>query len=196
VTLTGPGGTGKTRLSIEVAAELAPRFADGTYFVALDAVTDPELVASEIAAVLGLAGGSDAPIDRVVRYLADRRALLVLDNMEQVTDARTTVARLVAECRGVAVLATSRIPLRIRGEQEFPVPALSLPSRDGPLDAAAAAASEAVRLFVERAMAVRPDFALSDDNAPAIAEIAAKLDGLPLAIELAAAGASTSGSRS
>jgi predicted ATPase/class 3 adenylate cyclase len=186
LTLTGPGGTGKTRLSIEVAADVAPRFADGTFFVALDSVTDPQLVASEIATVLGLAAGSEEPIDRVLAYLADRSALLVLDNMEQVTDARDTVARLLATCPRVAVIVTSRIPLRIRGEQEFPVPALSLPTGPSP-DSTAAAASEAVKLFVERAMAARPDFSLTDENAPAIADIVNQLDGLPLAIELAAA---------
>ena len=186
LTLTGPGGTGKTRLSIEVAADVAPRFADGTFFVALDAVTDPEVVASEIAAVLGLGGGTDPPLERALAYLKDRSALLVLDNMEQVTEARATVSRLLAECPKVSIIVTSRIPLRVYGEQEFPVPALSLPSSTT-IDSGAASASEAVRLFVERAMAARPDFSLTDENAPAVADIVHQLDGLPLAIELAAA---------
>jgi predicted ATPase/class 3 adenylate cyclase len=186
LTLTGPGGTGKTRLSIEVAATVAPRYADGTFFVALDSVTDPQLVASEIATALGLAAGSEEPIDRAIAYLADRTVLLVLDNMEQVAGAGATVSRLLAACPRVSIIVTSRIPLGVRGEQEFPVPALSLPAR-GSLDSAEAAASEAVRLFVERAMAARPDFGLTDENATAIADIVHQLDGLPLAIELAAA---------
>ena len=128
----------------------------------------------------------EPPLDRALAYLKDRNALLVLDNMEQVTDARTTVSRLLAECPKISIVVTSRIPLQIRGEQEFPVPALSLPSGTSP-DSSEAASSEAVRLFVERAMAARPDFNLTDENAPAIAEIVHKLDGLPLAIELAAA---------
>ena len=186
VTLTGPGGTGKTRLAIEVAAVVAPRFSDGAFFVALDTISDPELVASEISAALGVSGGAESPLERVVAELRDRAALLVLDNLEQVLDAGRAVSRILAECPGVSVLATSRIPLGLYGEQEFPVPTLSLP-RDGELDVTEVAASEAVHLFVERAMAARPDFALSEANAPVVAEIVRKLDGLPLAIELAAA---------
>ncbi len=186
VTLTGPGGTGKTRLSIEVAATVAPRFPDGTFFVALDSVTDPVLVASELATVLGLSTGTESPLDRVVAHLRERSVLLVLDNLEQVIEAGATVSRLLSECKRVTVLATSRIPLSISGEHVFPVPALSLPAPDR-LGVADVATSEAVRLFVERAMAARPDFTLTAANTPAVADIVTRLDGLPLAIELAAA---------
>ncbi|CAN5841932.1 hypothetical protein BH23CHL8_BH23CHL8_26380 [soil metagenome] len=187
VTLTGPGGTGKTRLSIEVAQEIAARFRDGTFFVALDAAVDPDLVPSEMVTTLGLAGGSGAPIDRLVSHLRDKSVLLVLDNMEQVIDAAGTVAQLIRECPGVKVLATSRIPLRVYGEQEFPVPALALPPKVGSLDPTTAVGFEAVRLFVERALATRPDFTLTDENTAAVVDIVTRLDGLPLAIELAAA---------
>jgi predicted ATPase/class 3 adenylate cyclase len=188
VTLTGPGGTGKTRLSIEVAQALAPRFRDGTFFVALDAVTDAELVASEVAATVGLAGsGAGPPIERLLAYLRDRSVMLVLDNMEQVIEAGTGVARIIRECPAVSVLATSRIPLRVYGEQEFPVPALGVPPEGGRLGASEALGYEAVRLFVERAMAARPDFTLTDGNAATVGDIVRRLDGLPLAVELAAA---------
>ncbi len=186
VTLTGPGGTGKTRLSIEVAAAVASRFDGGVFFVPLDTVSDPELVASEVATVVGAAGGTDDPLERLVAHLRDRAVLLVLDNLEQVVEARTTVSRLLTDCPKLTVLATSRIPLSVYGEHEFQVPTLSLP-RVGSEAVSDVAASEAVRLFVERAMAARPDFTLTDANAPAVAEIVARLDGLPLAIELAAA---------
>jgi predicted ATPase len=186
VTLTGPGGTGKTRLAIEVAAAVAPRFSGGAFFVPLDTVSDPSLVASEIATVVGATSGTEDPLERLVAHLRDRAALLVLDNLEQVIEARTTVSRLLADCPKLSVLATSRIPLGVYGEHEFQVPTLSLP-RLGSDATADVAESEAVRLFVERAMAARADFTLTDANAPAVAEIVAKLDGLPLAIELAAA---------
>ena len=186
VTLTGPGGTGKTRLSIEVAADVAPRFSGGVFFVALDTVSDPSLVASEIATVVGATGGTEDPLERLVAHLRDRAVLLVLDNLEQVIEARTTVSRLLADCPRLAVLATSRIPLSVYGEHEFQVPTLSLP-RVGSDAVSDVAASEAVRLFVERAIVSRADFTLTDANAPAVADIVAKLDGLPLAIELAAA---------
>ena len=186
VTLTGPGGTGKTRLSIEVAAAVAPRFDGGAFFVPLDTISDPDLVASEIATAVGAAGGTEDPLDRLVAHLRDRAVLLVLDNLEQVVEARTTVSRLLADCPRLTVLATSRIPLSVYGEHEFQVPTLSLP-RVGSGALSDVAASEAVRLFVERAMAARADFTLTDANAGAVADIVAKLDGLPLAIELAAA---------
>jgi predicted ATPase/class 3 adenylate cyclase len=186
VTLTGPGGTGKTRLSIEVAAAVASRFDGGVFFVPLDTVTDPGLVASEIATVVGATGGTEEPLERLVAHLRDRAVLLVLDNLEQVVEARTTVSHLLSACPALSILATSRIPLSVYGEHEFPVPTLSLPPV-GRVTATDVAASESVRLFVERAMAARPDFTLTDTNAPAVADIVARLDGLPLAIELAAA---------
>ena len=186
VTLTGPGGTGKTRLSVEVAAAVAPRFEGGAFFVPLDTISDPDLVASEIATAVGAVGGTEEPLDRLVAHLRDRAVLLVLDNLEQVVEARSTVSRLLADCPKLSVLATSRIPLSVYGEHEFQVPTLSLP-RVGSGAVSDVAASEAVRLFVERGMAARADFTLTDANAAAVADIVARLDGLPLAIELAAA---------
>jgi predicted ATPase/class 3 adenylate cyclase len=186
VTLTGPGGTGKTRISIEVAAAVAPRFADGALFVSLEALQDARLVASEIASVIGLAGGTAGPIDRLVAHLHDRSMLLVLDNFEQVIEAGEDVSRLLSDCPRLSMLVSSRIPLRLYGEHEFPVSTLPLPPA-GSSDLSVVAASEAVRLFVERAMVARPDFALNESNALTVSEIVTDLDGLPLAIELAAA---------
>jgi predicted ATPase/class 3 adenylate cyclase len=188
LTLTGPGGTGKTRLALQLAAELAEEFPDGVFFVALDAVTDPDVVPSVIATGLGLSSTSaEPPVERLIEYVSHRRILLVLDNFEQVVDAAPIVGRLLREATDLKVAVTSRVPLRISGEHEFPVPPLALPE---PIDAATAATameSEAVRLFVERAMAVQPSFRLTDENAAAVVEIVRRLDGLPLAIELAAA---------
>ncbi len=188
LTLTGPGGTGKTRLALQLAAEAAESFADGTFFVGLDAVTDPELLASVIATALGRIEAGDAPpVERLVDHLRDLRLLLVLDNFEQIVGAAPTVARLLREAPEIRIVVTSRIALRVSGEQEFAVPPLGLPAVDDAVTAERAAASEAVRLFVERSMAVRPGFRLTDGNAAAVADIVARLDGLPLAIELAAA---------
>ncbi len=187
VTLSGPGGTGKTRLSVEVAEAVAPRFRDGVFFVGLDAVTDPDLVASEIAVTLGLTGGPEMPLERLITYLRERRVLLVLDNLEQVVEAGPDIIRLIRECPGLTVLATSRIPLRVYGEQELPVPTLSLPAPADALEPHEALRYEAVRLFVERARAVRPDFRLDAEDLATVLDIVRRLDGLPLAIELAAA---------
>jgi predicted ATPase/class 3 adenylate cyclase len=187
VTLTGPGGTGKTRLSIQVAMEVAPDFPDGAWFVALDSVRDPALVASEIAMTLGLMPGADTPIERLESYLRERRLLLVLDNLEQVIDAAADVARLVGGSPGLRVLATSRIPLDVYGEREFPVPALRVPEAGTDVDAAMLDDFEAARLFVARARGARSDFRVDDAAAPLVADIVRRLDGLPLAIELAAA---------
>jgi len=186
VTLTGPGGTGKTRLAIQVASEVAHGYADGTWFVALDAVTDPTLVASEIAMTLGLVG-ADAPIDRLVAHLGDKSVLLVIDNMEQVIAAATDVARLTRECPALKLLITSRIPLEIYGESEFPVPALGVPPAEEAMDASSLQRYEAANLFVTRAIAARPGFSVDDGTASIVADIVRRLDGLPLAIELAAA---------
>jgi predicted ATPase/class 3 adenylate cyclase len=187
VTLTGPGGTGKTRLSQKVASEIADRFADGAYFVALDAVSDADLVASEIATTLSLTGGTGSPLDHVIGHLRERKVLLVLDNFEQVVDAAPDVAAILRECARVNIIATSRIPLRIRGEREFAVPALATPIPGEPLDPSRAGAFEGVQLFVERARDARPEFHLDAENAPIVGDIVTRLDGLPLAIELAAA---------
>jgi predicted ATPase/class 3 adenylate cyclase len=186
LTLTGPGGTGKTRLSLALAGDCVDRYPDGTWFVPLASVTDPDLVPSAIAASIGLLAPQRPPIDRVKDHLKDRTALLVLDNFEQVVAGAPVVADLLRSAPKLTVIVSSRAPLRVSGEQEFPVPPLSLPPPDV-TDPDALIASEGVRLFVERAMAVRPDFALTPENGRYVAEIVRRLDGLPLAIELAAA---------
>lgn len=183
VTLTGPGGTGKTRLALQAAAESLDAYPDGTWFVPLEAITDPSLAPSEILAALGVpAPAGQPPLERLLEHLRPRTLLLVLDNLEQVIDVAPTVARLLREATSLRVLATSRTPLHLSGEQELPVPPLGLPVGGD------VAGSESVRLFVERAMAVRPDLALGDPASTAsIGRIVERLDGLPLAIELAAA---------
>lgn len=186
LTLTGPGGTGKTRMSIELAASHAERFPDGAWFVPLAMITDPDLIASAIASAMGLLAPGFPPVDRVREHLRDRRTLLVLDNFEQVVEGAPLVGDLLREAPGLTVIASSRAPLRISGEQEFPVPPLSLPPA-GARDEGDVAASEAGRLFLERARQVTPHLRLDGDACEAIAEIVRRLDGLPLAIELAAA---------
>jgi predicted ATPase len=187
LTLLGPGGTGKTRLALQTAAAAADRYPDGVYFVPLAAVTDATLVLPTLTQVLGLAQPGSGSRDRLVDYLATRRMLLVLDNFEQVVDAGAALAELLAAAPQVSVLVTSRIALRVYGEREFQVPPLDLPDPQHlpPLDVLAC--YDSVALFVERAQGVRPDFDLTPGNAAAVAEICARLDGLPLAIELAAA---------
>jgi len=189
LTLSGPGGTGKTRLALQLAAESSDDFPDGVYFVPLDAVTDPSLVASSIAAALGLPAAAGSPEQRVAEFLAGKRVLLVLDNFEQIVAAAPYVGQLLREVPDLKVVVTSRILLRVYGETDYPVPPLGLPAADdrGPWTAERAAHFEAVRLFVERAVAAQPSFALTDGNAGAIVDIVRRLDGLPLAIELAAA---------
>jgi non-specific serine/threonine protein kinase len=187
VTLTGPGGTGKTRLALEVARRAEPRHADGVYVVPLAAVPAPELVASAVAQATGLQEiGSLRPDEQALRYFARRQALLVLDNFEHLADAAPFVAALLAGAPRLTILVTSRAPLHVHGEHELPVPPLGLPD-PGAATARAAGDAEAVRLFVQRAAAGRPDFALTDANAADVAAICRRLDGLPLAIELAAA---------
>jgi non-specific serine/threonine protein kinase len=187
LTLTGPGGTGKTRLAVEAADALREHYADGVCFVGLAPISDPRLVASTIARVFGLAhDGRLSPLEGLKRHLNDRHLLLILDNFEQVLGAAVDIAELVAACSRMRVLVTSRAPLRVQAERELPVPPLELPSLSGGR-ADAAAECESVRLFVERARAVDAGFVLTDDNARAIADICQRVDGLPLAIELAAA---------
>ena len=185
LTLTGPGGTGKTRLSLQIAAQVAHQFPGGVTFVALAPISDPELVAPAIVEALHLEAGSAPPRDRLLQHFRDQQALLVMDNFEQVLAAATLVADLIRASPGLKVIVSSRGPLRISGEQEMPVPPLALP--DPGASAERVSQYEAVRLFIERAVAVKPGFAVTNENAPAVAEICARLDGLPLAIELAAA---------
>ena len=186
LTLTGPGGTGKTRLALQAAADSLGHFPSGTFFVALASVSDAELVVPTIAQVLGLRVPRGRALMQVLaEYLAERKLLLVLDNVEHVVAATPAVAKLAAAAPGLKVLASSREPLHVSGERVFPVPPLELPDTEGGWDAIAA--NEAVGLFVERAQAIRPDFELTHANAPAVAAICRTLDGLPLAIELAAA---------
>jgi len=188
VTLVGPGGVGKTRLALHAAHVAQERFADGAVFVDLTPLRDPALVLLTVAQALGLlAQGSRPAAEVLAAHLRDRHLLLVLDNCEQVAEAAVDVAALRAACPGLRVLATSRAALRVRGEQVYAVPPLATPDlgRLPPLDALGAVA--AVALFVQQARAADYDFALNPGNAAAVAAICARLDGLPLALELAAA---------
>jgi predicted ATPase len=187
VTLTGLGGTGKTRLALQTAANVLEAFEDGAFFVDLAPLTDPSLVLPTIATTLGVREAADRSLrDSLAAYLAEKRLLMVLDNFEHVAEAAVDIAQLLATAQEWKVLATSRAPLRLKAEREFPVAPLPTPDlgRLPPLDQLAAV--DAVMLFVQRAQAVVPDFALTNDNAGAVAAICARLDGLPLAIELAA----------
>jgi predicted ATPase/class 3 adenylate cyclase len=188
LTLTGPGGTGKTRLSLEVAAVASDAFDDGAWFIPLAAITDSEQLVPTIAAAFGLVQGAARPIaDVLTDYLRDRSALLVLDNFEQLMPAAQSVTELVGAAPRSKVLVSSREPLRIAGEQEFPVPPLEVPDRGDAVSLEDLRAADSVALFLQRARLVQPGFDLTAENANAVAEICARLDGLPLAIELAAA---------
>lgn len=187
VTLTGPGGIGKTRLSLQVAANVRDVFEDGIFVVNLASISDPSLIPGEIGQVLGLAEGSGpSPGSEVIDHLHERHILLVLDNLEQVVDVAPFLDELLTSCPRVSLLATSRIRLHLRREQEYPVRPLELPDDSVSLDPGTLLENESVRLFVDRASAVRPRFELDKANASVIARICARLDGLPLAIELAA----------
>jgi predicted ATPase/class 3 adenylate cyclase len=203
LTLTGPGGTGKTRLSLQLATMVADGFTDGVFFVPLEPIRDPMLVTSRIATAVGVVEAGARPIaETLAEWLRDRRLLLVLDNFEQVADAAPIVTDLLRAAPELKIIVTSRAALRVSGEQEYPVPGLptppdlaqlsgldrmQFPGESRELDLAALNQYAAVRLFIERAVAVRPGFSVTNANAPAVAAISARLHGMPLAIELAAA---------
>ncbi len=187
LTLTGPGGSGKTRLALRAAAELLETYADGVFFVDLAPITDPRLVPSSIADAVGArAEGLRPVLDTLREHLRDRELLLVLDNFEQVLVGASVVADLLDASPRLRVLVTSREPLHVTGEQELPVPPLELPETRKPIAPDRLIGYEAVALFVQRATAVDPDFRITEANGPAVAELCRRLDGLPLAIELAA----------
>jgi predicted ATPase/class 3 adenylate cyclase len=203
LTLTGPGGTGKTRLSLQLAARSSDDFPDGIFFVPLEPIRDRMLVAPRIASTLGVAESTARSIDEsLADWLRDKRLLLVLDNFEQVVAAAPIVADLLRAAPGIKAVVTSRAVLHVSGEQEYEVPGLPAPpdpsqesgmermtrgGGDRPIDLVALGQYAAVRLFIERAVAVRPGFSVTNENAPAVAAISARLHGMPLAIELAAA---------
>jgi predicted ATPase/class 3 adenylate cyclase len=188
LTFTGPGGTGKTRLSLQLAAEVADGYPDGVFFVDLAPINDVEVIPSRILETLGIQVSTrkEPPAMRLNSQLADKGVLLILDNFEQLLDGAPLVAELLRASPRTKVLVTSRAPLRISGEQELPVPPLGITGVDPGADLETLMQSEAIRLFTDRAMAVRPDFRLTVDNASAVAELVGRLDGLPLAIELVA----------
>jgi len=188
LTLTGPGGTGKTRLGLQAAADLLDQFEDGVFFVPLAPIGDPGLVVPTVAKTLGVReAGEQTLLEGVKAHLRDQEMLLLLDNFEQVTAAAPAVSDLLASTRRLKVLVTSRAVLHVYGEHDFAVPPLTLPDRKHLPPVERLTQYEAVRLFIERAQALKADFAVTNENAPALAEICHRLDGLPLAIELAAA---------
>jgi predicted ATPase len=187
ITLTGPGGVGKSRLAVEVAQRLGPGFQDGVRFVELGSVAAAERVTAAIAAALGLNTSGSGLISDLKSYLRARRLMLLLDNFEQIMEEAPLVAELLGAAPGVVALVTSRMVLRLSGEHEFPVPPLPVPPIGAGGNAADVQRCASVRLFVQRAQAASAGFELTSGNAAAVAEICRRLDGLPLAIELAAA---------
>jgi non-specific serine/threonine protein kinase len=188
VTLTGPGGVGKTRLALRVVEALSPTFPGGVEFIPLSAVRDAGLVLPTIARQLGVRDDGDrSMIERIADVLGPRKSLLVLDNLEQVIASATDVAVMLSVCPRLTILITSRMPLNVLGEHEYPVSPLALPDLGDLPPIPELASIEAIALFLQRARASRPTFALSDSNAPIVSDICTRLDGLPLAIELAAA---------
>jgi transcriptional regulator with XRE-family HTH domain len=188
LTLTGVGGVGKTRLAVEAARDAQARFSDGAAFVGLASLPDPSLLATAVLGSLGLPEGEGRTPGEALRYhLREKRLLLVLDNLEHLLEAAAEVAGLIEGCPGLVVITTSRAPLRVRGEQEYPVPPLALPSSTVRPAEADVLGAPSGRLFLERAQAVSPGFEITEGNAPAVAAICWRLAGLPLALELAAA---------
>jgi predicted ATPase len=188
LTLTGPGGTGKTRLALQLAHDLAGDFSDGAFFVALAPITDPDLIIPTIFQALGIQEGSgQSPLERLKEYMQQQHLLLLLDNFEQVVSTAGQVADLLAACPKLKIIVTSRQFLDVRAEHEFPVPPLALPDLTYLAELEALAHNAAVALFIQRSQAVKPGFQLTPTNAPTVVEICIRLDGLPLAIELAAA---------
>jgi predicted ATPase/class 3 adenylate cyclase len=187
LTITGPGGVGKTRVALQAAADVLEAFPDGVWFVDLSVLDDPALVPSVIAGVLGVREEGSGLTDRLASVLGGKRLLLLLDNFERVVEATPTISDLLAQVPGLKALATSRTPLHAYGEHEYPLAPLPLPDRAHLPSVDGMSQYEAVRLFIARAQAVKPDFTVTATNAPAVAEICFRLDGLPLAIELAAA---------
>jgi non-specific serine/threonine protein kinase len=188
LTLTGPGGSGKTRLSIELATRLSPEFPDGAHFIPLADIRDPVLVPSSIAQSLGLQDSRGRPlVEHLATYLSDRVTLLVLDNFEHILAGAPIITELLTSGSGTRIIVTSRSPLHLSGEQEFSVPPLPVPEASAEASAASLGVCESTSLFVARARAVAPAFTVDDTNAAAIVGIVRRLEGLPLAIELAAA---------
>jgi predicted ATPase/DNA-binding CsgD family transcriptional regulator len=184
LTMIGPGGIGKTRLALRVAADISDDFADGVLFVSLAAIRDPAFVIPAIAHAAGLPESTDEA--GLVAHFANLELLLLLDNFEQIVTAAPVVARLLEQCPALKVITTSRMPLHLQGEQRFPVAPLSLPAK-GAATLESLRGSDAVDLFVQRVRAIRPNLNLTERDAPVAAEICQRLDGLPLALELAAA---------
>jgi predicted ATPase/class 3 adenylate cyclase len=188
LTLTGPGGIGKTRLSMELGGRTLDRFSDGVYFVPLETFAERSPAAVAIGQAVGSRAGAERdPEEALIDQLATRQLLLILDNFEQLIDVAQLVARMLGAAGQLRVVVTSRIPLHLSGEQEYPVAPLPVPSAEEHQGVDEVSRIDAVALFVERARRIRPDFRLTDDNAGAVAGICRRLDGLPLAIELAAA---------
>ena len=188
LTLRGPPGTGKTRLAVQVARHILDLYQDGVFFFDLAPINDPQLVLSAIAQEFDLKEAQSQPlIDTLIHHLVDKQMLVILDNFEQVIEAASLVSDLLTACPGLKILVTSREPLRVYGEQEYPVPPLAVPDPSRPEPLQKLSQYEAVELFSQRARAVKPDFTLTEGNASSVSEICARLDGLPLAIELAAA---------